>query len=617
VTGEILDIVLCPCGSGLRRVRCCDLDKTALPDQTNVALLDPMAQDATKLFNEKKYAEAEARALQLLDLAPNQRLALRILFEIRKAQNRVRPAEILARRLAALPGTPAIRAAANGQLAQYIVAQGRYADALAPAAAALMATPKDATAQHVMGVVLTETGRLQSGERHYRRALALLGRDDGLILANTAWNLKLQGRLGEAAKLYERALGLRADNKRGLGGHAQVEFLRGNFLRAIALLDDGLVRWPHERTLRLLRALADLGTGKAQAVLERLSDPPENLLAAELCVRGQALARLGRPAEAVQSYAAAKRMQRERHGQSYEPAPYLEKAAAYKAYFTADRVQPLPRAATPAARTPVFLLGFPRSGSSLLEQLLAQIPGFAAGNDFAPVADLLPLVPALAGTSASYPEALDHALVADGLDLPRRLRARYDSARAQLGLNRPGVKYVTDRSETNAWHLGLIKLLFPDAPIIHVLRHPLDVALSNLSQDRKLEANCGVSLPAIARHYALTMEMISHFRGQLTLRYMPLRYEDLVAQPVETLRQILAFIGADSATVPAEFSLRANDARLPDPTPAHFATREPIHNRGRYRHQEYEKAMPKLFSDVQDILRPWTEALGYAEGAKP
>ena len=274
--GQELDIALCPCGSGLRRVRCCATPEEALPDHAAVALLDAQGQEATSLFNAKKYAQAEALALKLLDLAPNQRLALRVLFEIRKAQKRHGAAETLARRLARLPGPPAAIAAANAQLAQYLIAQGRHADAQAAAARALMAAPKNATAHHLMGVVLTETGRLQAGERHYRRALACLGQEDGLILANAAWNLKLQGRLTEAAALYGKALALRPENRRGIGGYAQVEMARGNAPQALALLDDGLARWPDDRTLRLLRALADLAAGDAQAVLDRLRDPPDS-----------------------------------------------------------------------------------------------------------------------------------------------------------------------------------------------------------------------------------------------------------------------------------------------------------------------------------------------------
>ena len=590
-----------------------------MPGEPALVLLDALGQDATKLFNEKKYIEAEALALKLLDLAPNLRLALRVLFEIRKAQKRDKAAEALARRLAGLPGPAATRAAANNQFAQYLVAQGRYADAEAPAAAALIASPKDATVQHVMGVVLTETGRIQAGERHYRRALALLERDDGLVLANLAWNLKLQGRLDEAAECYGRALALRPENKRGIGGYAQVELARGNPENAIQLLDDALARWPDDRTLRLLRALTDLACGNAAAVLERLSDAPETLLAAEHSARGQALARLGRLGDAVACYTTAKKISRERNGMIYNPAPFVEKFEAYKGYFTGDRLLPLPRAglSAPSRPQPIFLLGFSRSGTSLLEQLLAQLPGFATGNDLAPIADLIKTMPHRMGEkTATYPEVLDQLLVADGPDLPDRLREHYQEARARLGLAGAKTRFITDRNASNAWHLGLINLLFPEAPIVHVLRHPRDIVLSNLSQDRALEGNFGASMAATAQHYALTMNMIKHYRGQLTLRYLPVRYEDLVTDPGATLRRVLAFVGAEPDILPPDDTLRANEGKPKGPIPAHYALREPVHTRGLYRHEEYLTVMPNLFAEVNDSLNPWIAELGYA-GATP
>ena len=609
-----LDTALCACGSGLRRLRCCDADPAALPAPDAAAMLDAQAAEATKLYNDKKPREAEALALKMLDLAPRQRAALRVLFEIRKSENKAAAAEALARRLAALPaGNAAADAAANLQLAQMLIGQSRHAEAEAAARRALVATPRDPTVHHVIGVVLTETGRVLAGERHYRRATALLGREDGTVLANTAWNLKLQGRLIEAAIAYEQALLLRPDNSRGVGGYAQVVFARGDAASAIKALDLGLERWPADRSLRLLRALADLYTGNAEAVLARLDDPVDALLPAELAARGQALDLLGRPAEALAAFALAKKLQRERYGQSYQPAPLLERASRYKAYFTADKVLAMPRAPAPAGPAPVFLLGFPRSGSSLLEQLLAQVPGFAAGDDFAPVEELLPLVGKLAGATeaADYPEALDATLVGDGLDLPARLRDRYAEARAAAGLAAPGVRFVTDRSPGNVWHLGLIKLLFPDALVIHVLRHPFDVMLSNLGQERKLEANAGVSLTALARHYDLVMSMIRHYRGQLTLRYLPIRYEELVIHPKETLTHILNNLGVDPALAPETAALRHNNLPATPRLPAHMVTRGPIHPRGLNRHRAYEAVAPKLFQEVRPILTPWIEELGY------
>jgi len=612
VTDQTPDTKLCACGSGLRRVRCCAADMTALPLADNAALLDDKANEATKFFNEKKYTEAEALALKVLDLAPNQRVALRVLYEIRKAQNAHPAAEALARRMAALPGAAQVTAQANGLLAQYLVGQGRHADALPAAGAAVRATPKDATAHHVLGVVLTETGQVQAGEWHYRRALALLGREDGLVQANLAWNLKLQGRLTEAAALYATALAAKPDNRRGVGGAAQVAFIHGEREAALARLDAALTQWPEDRTLRLLRVLGDVTLNRPQAVLDRLGEP-DSLLAPELLVRGQALAQLGMRAEAVAHYGTARRLMRERGGVAYQPEPFMAQAAAYKAYFTGDRVQPLPKAGA-GPFTPVFLLGFPRSGTGLLEQLLAAVPGFAAGDELSPVAELVPHIARLADTDKPYPEALDEFLVGEGAHLPGQLRAMDVQRRARAGLLRQGTHYVTDRAVSNMWHLGLIKLLYPEAPIIHVVRHPYDLMLSNLAHDRKLEANCNAGLPALARHYGLMMDMQRHYRGQLTLRYLPVRYEDLVANPEQTLRTVLDFIGTDAA-VPAD--LAANAARMADPVPPHNATRAPVHTAAAYRHRDYLDLLPNLFAEVEETLRPWISELGYEEAAAP
>lgn len=607
---------LCRCGSGLRAVRCCEIPSGGAAGVEAIALLDTQAEAAIKLFNEKRHGEAEALALKLLDLAPNHRGALSVLFELRKVQNRLDAAEALAKRMADLPGSAPAVATALSQYAQLIVSRGRYADAKTAAARALIASPKDAGAQHVMGVVLTETGQLAFGEQHYRQAVALLGREDGLVLANLAWNLKQQGRLHEATEIYRKALELRPDNKRGIGGFAQVQLGLGDVDAAIATLDKALETYPDDRTLRLLRAMADLAKGAAHSVLARLNDPVENLMTAELVTRGQAHAQLGQVTEATTHFAAAKRIHRERNKTSYDAAAYQKKFKQYQAYFTGDRLQPLPRASSPAAIQPVFLLGFPRSGTALLEQLLMHVPGFAAGDEQAPIADLVHLVPRLVGMEAkSYPNALDYALIGEGQDLAIDLRRRYIAARTALGLIKPNVPFVTDRAPSNLWHLPLIKLLFPDAPIIHMLRHPLDVLLSNFAQDQKLEGNAGVSLDAIAKHYGLSMTMIKHYRANITMRYLPVRYENLVAEPRPVLGSILAFIGGPASMLPSADELCANKLPPQDPVPAHFATRQQVHERGRYRYRDYERAMPNLFNDVMSDLRPWIEELGYGEPA--
>ena len=596
---------LCGCGSGLRKIRCCEADASALPAPESLELLNAHAAEATKFYNEKKRREAEALALRLLDLAPNHRAALRVLFELRRSDNQPRAAEALARRLAALPSdNPAQASAAHLQLAQLLIGQGRHAEAEPTSRAAVKHSPRDANANHVLGMVFTETGQLAEGELHYRRAIELRVQDDGLMIGNLAWNLRQQGRLAEAAGLYGRALAIRPDNRRAIGGFAQVETGLGNFAHAAELLDNGLAGETPDRSLRLLRAMLELRLNQPEAVLSRLAEAPETLLPAELLLRGQALCRLGKTAEAITAFAAARQMQRERFGQRCEPAEFVKKSERYKAFFNANRLAALPRG--PAAQPqPVFLLGFPGSGTSLLEQLLAQIPAIAAGDEFAPVAGMLDL-PEL----ADYPDCLTEMLIGNRQNLPGQLSARFLEMLAGAGISQ-GRKFVTLRAASNAWHLGLIKLLFPEAPVIHVLRHPLDIVVNNFVRDRKLEANCEVSLIALARHYDLTMSLVRHYRGQLTLRYLPVRYENLVSEPGKVLRQVQDFIGATAAT-PADAQLRANAPVLSPRLPGHAISQQPIHARGIFQHLAFEAAAPNLFAEIRPVLNPWIAELGYA-----
>jgi hypothetical protein len=136
--------------------------------------------------------------------------------------------------------------------------------------------------------------------------------------------------------------------------------------------------------------------------------------------------------------------------------------------------------------------------------------------------------------------------------------------------------------------------------------------LANMAQDRKFEGNAQAGLPAMAHYYGLHADMIRHFRGQLTLRYLPVRYEALVADPAKTLREVLDFIGAEGAVPPG---IGANDEPVPDPLPAHFAGRAALHADAAYKHRAYLAAMPHLFDEVKDVLTPLIAELGYAEEA--
>lgn len=591
----------------MRACRCCESDPAQWPGADAAALLDKDAVRATEAFNKKRHDEAEPLALAILDAVPNHRVALRVLFELRKAQKRFKAADVIGARYADAPGTPAQRAQAIEFFTHYLIGRGEHARAQPFAAKLVKLTPRAAAAHHAMGVVLTETGALLAGEQHYRQALALSETQDGMVVANLAWNLKCQGRLQEALALYEQALAIGPENQRGIGGKAQVLFALGRRAEAEALLATARERWPDDRLLRMLQLRADLACQRPQRVLDTLRGS-QTLLPPELLMRGQAFMQQGQPELAIGAIATARTGQRERTGIYFRPQPLQDRLERYKAYFKEARTRPLPRAHE-GAFMPVFVLGFPRAGSSLLEQLLAQIPGFSAGDNAAPLKTLIPVVSGLLG-GAAYPEVLDELLIGEGAKTPDRLRALYEEPRRKLGLVGPRTRFVTDRSPDNIWHLGLIKLLYPDAPIIHVLRHPYDLVLSNIAQDRKLEADAHAGLPGLAGYFDLHAQMLKYYRGQLTLRYLPVRYEELVAAPKTVIARVLAFIGVKTRVPKA---IAANTLPVAEPLPEHFAVREPVHQRVAWRFKSYLSAIPHLFEEIAPILDPWVRELGYEE----
>ena len=96
----------------------------------------------------------------------------------------------------------------------------------------------------------------------------------------------------------------------------------------------------------------------------------------------------------------------------------------------------------------------------------------------------------------------------------------------------------------NETHLGLIGLIFPQAPIIHLLRHPLDVVLSVFSNHLTHGFYCAYDLTSIARHYVLAMDLVEHYRREMALKYLAVRYEDVIDRQEESVRKMLAFVGA-------------------------------------------------------------------------
>jgi Flp pilus assembly protein TadD len=488
-----------------------------------------------------------------------------------------------------------------------LLGKGALAEAERHARNAVRLAPDNAQSHNVLGMVLTEAYRPAVGEYHFRRALELAGVRDAVVLANLGLCLKNQGKMAEARALYEESLNLAPGMLHSLLGFARLEEADRNLEAAMALLDRGEALQPGNASVLLNRAIVLGRMGDAPAALALLDSMAERstvLGANEYLEKGRLLDKIGRYDEAFAAYEEGKRRLREVTGTSYLAEHAQQTAARLKNFFTAARLKTLPVASVHAGvAQPIFVLGFPRSGTTLVEQTLTAHPRIAAGDELPIVAELTNLMPRMLDSPLSYPEALAELWMGDHRGDLDNLRDYYLQKVAQLGIVPEGARWFTDKMPLNETNLGLIALMFPQAPLVHVIRHPLDVVLSVFSNLLTHGYYCAYALESVARHIALIADLVEHYKSQMKLRYLAIRYEDIVDHQEASIRKILDFIGEDFDPHCLAFHENRRYAR----TASYAQVSERLYNRSRFRYLNY---LPHL-QPVIPILQPLIERLGY------
>jgi tetratricopeptide (TPR) repeat protein len=464
--------------------------------------------------------------------------------------------------------------------------------------------------RNLMGMIATEAHRPHVGEFHYRRAMELLEKPSPILFANLAWNLKNQGRMEESRSFYQQSVALDPDIFQTLYGWAQMEETDRNFSRAGELLDAAEKLSPNNPHLDLQRAVLYGRTkdyDKAVATLEGLESrrAGRGLGPLEWSQKGLLLDKMGRHPEAFAAFVEGKRVLREITGQAYLEKQAEELAKRLAGFFVAGRMNILPRASVRAdVAQPIFIIGFPRSGTTMVEQSLSSHPRIAAGDELPIVSELTALMPRMLASPLAYPEALSELWLGDQAEGLDNLRDYYLQRARQLGAMREGADWFTDKMPLNETHLGLIGLIFPKAPIIHVVRHPLDVVLSVFSNHLTHGFFCAYDLTTIARHYALVTDLVEHYLRETKLSYLRVRYEDVIDNQEARVREMLDFVGAPFDPRCLHFHENKRYAR----TASYAQVAEKLYDRSRYRHRVYRNEL----EPVIPILEPTIRRLGYA-----
>jgi len=438
---------------------------------------------------------------------------------------------------------------------------------------ALELAPDDPAVLTNLGNVLKELGATEEAERHYQRVVEL---EPGSAAAheNLANLLADRGSMRAAARSYRRALELRPQ-------------------------DAGLW-WYRLAHVKQFKA-DDPDLDALAAALERTTDS-ENLAYLNYAL-AKAYRDTGASDRAVFSaWEAGARAKRD--GCDYDVADDEARMAALAAVFTRECLQAYPPEVANPTEAPIFIVGMPRSGTTLVEQILAAHPRVHAAGEQLKLSALVRDLGREPGTEFPHgftqvPVERLRRLADDYADQRRQyqfLAGRIHLFRTEQDGLAPDIDRITDKLPANFQYLGLIALLLPNARIIHLRRDPVDTCLSCYTQLFGGGQQFSYDLTELGRYYRAYDALMQHWRSVLPAgRMLEIDYEQLVAEPEPEVRRLLDHCGLEWEPACLEFHRVERAVR----TASSQQVRQPLYRHAVGRWRRY-----------RDRLGPLLEALG-------
>jgi tetratricopeptide (TPR) repeat protein len=455
---------------------------------------------------------------------------------------------------------------------------GRYAQSEEQFRRAVNAEPTYHDALRNLGNVLRVTGEFVESELPLRKALKLSPTDleTQVALGHT---LVLLGRLGDARDCFQRALKVRPGHAGSLCGLAQITGLEGHFAEA-----ETLYRRASQSDPKMASAWAGLVT------LRRMSPADgswlktaEQIAASGVSPLEEAELRfaMGKFYDDVGNFPLAFR--------NYERANQLHKMAAppydreARVRFVDETIRAYsaevlhgPKPGFSDSARPIFVIGMMRSGTSLVEQIIASHPSAAGAGE----------LPFWHDVARKHTDAVRHAGLTESLRL--KLSAGYLST---LNRQSKAADRVVDKSNANTDYVGLIHSVFPNARIIYVRRDPYDVCLSCYFHQLSTAQNFTMDLADLAHYYGEHERLIEHWRGVLPAgTLLEVEYARLVGDQEQWTRRILDFVGLSWD----ERCLDSHTAERPVLTASFWQVRQKIYKTSLGRWRNYEKFVGPL-----------------------
>jgi tetratricopeptide (TPR) repeat protein len=434
-------------------------------------------------------------------------------------------------------------------LSRLLIKNHQRAEGIACLERAVACEPANPSLHVLLGRALAQDGRLERGRRSYEQALRIKpdSTDAAIGIAGIFEDL---GERGAAAGTYREILKRVPSESEALAG-----------LLGVAdgdMLDDAII--------------------SATTQLTNAAETDAALIGYAL---GKALARRGEHDAAFAAWLAANTARRS-HAGAFDRDRFDRRVERLMAIFSAEFFAVRKGWGEPSQQ-PVFVVGLPRSGTTLTEQILASHPDVFGAGELDLLTDMATGTPDLLGrTDPPWPEsALE--LNREHIDVIARRHLK-----RLMELAPPSALRIIDKQPLNFWHLGLVALTFPNARIIHCTRDIRDNGLSIFAENFTAEQRWSMDLSDNAHYWRGYRKLMDHWKNVTGLRVIDVAYEDMVTDLEAQARRLTGFLDLPWHAAVLDFH---NSGRAVQ-TPSRWQVRRPLYasSVGRWRHYGHHLA---------------------------
>jgi tetratricopeptide (TPR) repeat protein len=444
-----------------------------------------------------------------------------------------------------------------------------------------------------LGTALIRLGRLKEAEaaaRHLER-IEPGSPQTWVTIAAVATRLMRQD---EALRAYERAADLKPDEVglRVSAGHVQKTLGRRReseaSYKAALQMDPGIAEAYWSLADLKNYTFSDEEIAAMQQLLERDKRGRSNEAQLHFAL-GRAFEQRQEYARAFAHYANGNALRR--LDAPFDIAQFERRSERIRAFFAAAFFAGRAGSGNPSP-APIFIVGLPRSGSTLIEQILASHSRVEGTMELPNILNIVAQFDEMAATRDGYPETVRQATPAQ----LTALGARYLEETAPL--LRSGRDHFTDKMPNNFSHIGLIHAILPGAILIDARRHPLDACFSTFKQHFAEGQGFSNDLEDLGRYYRCYLALMDHWDAVLPGRVLHVQYEELVREPQAHIRRLLEHCGLEFE--PA--CLKFHETRRSVRTASAEQVRQPLYTSGVDYWRHFETELEPLRRALGDCL---------------